>query len=145
MRADTEHDVFAPDTGTTIQPNLSRGGTVARVLIADDAAIIRNVVREMLEQGGHVVVAEAGNGEEAIARYAETKPDLAIIDANMPVLDGFGAVAAIREHDPDARLIVASVHTTADRAERAAGHDAAFLHKPFEPTALLAAVDDALR
>ncbi len=117
---------------------------MAKVLIADDAAIVRKVVREMLEQGGHEVVAEAADGEEAVARFEEAKPDVAILDVNMPGIDGFAAAARIRELDPDARVIVASVHATGDRDDRAAEVGVRFLRKPFDLPVLLAVIDEAL-
>jgi two-component system chemotaxis response regulator CheY len=116
---------------------------VARVLIADDAAIVRSVMRRMLEDGGHAVVGEAGNGAEAVALFRECSPDVAIVDGNMPVLDGFGAAVAMREADPAVRVVIASVHDTPARVQRAAHVGAAFLRKPFDSAALLAAVAGA--
>jgi two-component system, chemotaxis family, chemotaxis protein CheY len=113
---------------------------VARVLIADDAAIVRSMMRRMLEEGGHAVVAEAANGREAVARFAEHRPDLAIVDGNMPVLDGFEAAAAIRDLDPDAMVVIASVHDTPARVQRASAVGAVFLRKPFDSAALLDSV-----
>jgi two-component system, chemotaxis family, chemotaxis protein CheY len=137
--------MFKPDGSPSITKGAcggqtGRGGTVARVLIADDAAIVRKVIREMLEQAGHGVAAEATNGEEAVTRFAETAPDLAIIDVNMPVLDGFSAVAEIRRTSPGARLILASVHATEPRIQRAGQLGTGFLLKPFDRDALVDAV-----
>jgi DNA-binding NarL/FixJ family response regulator len=101
------------------------------------------MMRRMLEEGGHAVVAEAGDGQEAVALFQECSPDVAIVDGNMPVLDGFDAAVAMRHLDPSVRVVVASVHDTPARIQRAAQAGAAFLSKPFDSARLLAAVSDA--
>jgi two-component system chemotaxis response regulator CheY len=110
---------------------------VARVLIADDSAIVRLVLRDMLEKAGHEVIAEAENGEEAIVRFAESRPDVSVIDVNMPVLDGFAAADSLRQVRPNARLVLASVYVTPSRAARARAIGARLLAKPFTTEELL--------
>lgn len=80
-----------------------------RVLLADDHPVVRAGLVALLEQPGGVrVVAQATQGEEAVAGWQASQPDVGLIDLNMPVLDGFGAVAAIRRQAPQARLVVMS-------------------------------------
>jgi two-component system chemotaxis response regulator CheY len=110
---------------------------VARVLIADDSAIVRLVMREMLEKAGHEVIAEAENGEQAILRFAESRPDVSVIDVNMPVLDGFTAAENLRRVRPNARLVLASVYVTPSRVHRAMEIGTRLLPKPFTAEELL--------
>lgn len=117
---------------------------MARVLVADDAAFVRKVVAEMLAHGGHELVGEAGTGAEAVELYRRLRPDVAIIDVNMPGGDGYSAASEILAHDPAGRIVMASVYLDASRLveERVSG-TVDFLSKPFELRSLLAAVERA--
>jgi two-component system, chemotaxis family, chemotaxis protein CheY len=117
---------------------------MARVLVADDAAIVRKIVGEMLESGGHTVVGEAATGEDAVRLFAELRPDVSVLDVNMPAGDGMAAAQEIRAIDVRARLIIASVLATRARVQHTVELDAAFLAKPFESEALLRAVEQVL-
>ena len=78
-----------------------------RVLIADDHAIVRKGIRALLsEAGGFEVVGEAGNGQEAVLRAAETHPDVILMDLLMPVMDGIEATRQITSQQPKARILV---------------------------------------
>jgi two-component system, NarL family, response regulator len=78
-----------------------------RVLVADDHPVVRAGLVALLELEGDLrVVFEAGHGEEAVAGWQAHEPDVGLIDLSMPVLDGFGALAAIRRTAGDARLVV---------------------------------------
>lgn len=79
-----------------------------RILIADDAAFMRMVLRKLLETAGHEVVGEAANGEQAVLEYKRLKPDLVTMDITMPVMDGIIATKEIRRFDPKAKIIVTS-------------------------------------
>jgi two-component system chemotaxis response regulator CheY len=114
---------------------------LARVLIADDAAFVRKVLREMLAGAGHDVVAEAATGEEAVSAYHDVRPDIAVLDVNMPVLDGLAAAEAIKTAYPAAKLILASVLVHDSRVRRAVALQAVLLTKPFDSSALLDAVE----
>jgi two-component system chemotaxis response regulator CheY len=121
-----------------------RGTQMARVLIADDAAIIRMVIGEMLRRGGHEVAGEAETGEAAVRMYAELDPDLAIIDVNMPG-DGLTAATRIRESNAHARLIIVSVLAgSPTRMAKVAELRASYVVKPFDEEELLTAVAEAL-
>jgi two-component system chemotaxis response regulator CheY len=112
------------------------------VLVADDAAIVRKVVAEMLAEAGYEVVAEAADGFEAIALYEQHRPDIVVIDVNMPQLDGIDAAIRIRRTYPTARIVVATVYVTEKRLRRMAkigGVD--ILMKPFESRKLVEAIE----
>jgi two-component system, NarL family, response regulator LiaR len=85
---------------TTIRP-------VIRVMIADDHAIVRKGIRALLSEAeGFEVVAEAGDGQEAVRRAEETQPDVILMDLLMPVMDGIEATRQITARRPDARVLV---------------------------------------
>ena len=79
-----------------------------RVAIVDDTADLRFLLRHALERGGMEVVAEAGDGREAIEVVRQTHPDVVLLDLAMPVLDGRAALPGIRREAPAARIIVLS-------------------------------------
>ena len=112
--------------------------TAPRVVIAEDEALIRLDLREMLEEEGYEVVAEAADGEQAVALVTEHRPDLAVLDVKMPVLDGISAaeqIAAARIA-PVVMLTAFSQRELVERA-RAAGA-MAYLVKPFSKADLRA-------
>ncbi len=79
-----------------------------RVLIVDDASFMRLMLKNILVQGGFEVVGEADNGQKAIERYKELKPDIVTLDITMPELDGLSAAKEIIKYDPDAKIIMCS-------------------------------------
>lgn len=82
-----------------------------RILIADDHAVVREGTRQLLEHEADMeVVAEASDGEEAVRLVGETKPDVAIIDINMPKLDGIGATKKIKELYPKTTVLILSAY-----------------------------------
>jgi response regulator NasT len=115
-----------------------------RVVIAEDEALIRLDLREMLEEEGYQVVAEAADGESAVALVLEHRPDLAVLDVKMPRLDGISAaeqIAAARAA-PVVMLTAFSQRELVERA-RAAGA-MAYLVKPFSKADLVPAVEMAM-
>jgi two-component system chemotaxis response regulator CheY len=117
---------------------------MARVLIADDAAIVRMVIGEMLRRGGHEVAGEAETGDAAVQLHAELGPDLAIIDVNMPG-GGLTAATRIRECNAHARLIIMSVlEASPARLAAATQLRASYVGKPFDENELLSAVGEVL-
>lgn len=110
------------------------------VLVADDAALVRMILRDILGAEGYVV-SEAVNGRDAIERFAEIRPDVAILDITMPEMDGLTAMREILKRDPDARVIVVSAQLCAELREQAMADGAAdFIAKPFPPQRLLDSV-----
>ena len=81
---------------------------MANVLIVDDAAFMRMSIRNILENNGFDVIAEASNGAEAIVQYLTHKPDLVTMDISMPVMEGLEAVKQICSKDKTAKIIMVS-------------------------------------
>jgi response regulator NasT len=114
-----------------------------RVLIADDDPIIRLDLKQMLENLGYEVVAEAGDGQQAIEQAQSTRPDICILDVKMPVMDGIEAVTHIAEENiaPTILLTAYSDKELVDRAKSAGVF--AYLVKPFKPSDLPPAIEVA--
>jgi DNA-binding NarL/FixJ family response regulator len=92
----------------------------ATVLVVDDHALFRTGVANIISQEADLsVVAEAGNGAEAIEAFERHRPDVTLLDLRMPVMDGVEAVRRIREKDPAARVIVLTTYDTDDEIARA--------------------------
>ena len=79
-----------------------------RILLVDDAAFIRRVMRSILEQNGYIDIEEAQNGLEAIEKYQKRRPDLVILDIVMPEMDGIECLKELKKIDPDANAIMCS-------------------------------------
>ncbi len=79
-----------------------------KVLIVDDAAFMRMMLHKILESAGHEVVGEAVDGEDAIIKFKELKPDLVTMDITMPNKNGIEATKAIRAIDPSAKILMTS-------------------------------------
>jgi response regulator NasT len=114
-----------------------------RVLIAEDEALIRLDLKEMLEEEGYTVVAEVGDGRQAVEQAREQRPDLVILDIQMPELDGLSAaeeIAAARV----APVIVLTAFSQRELVERARDAGAmAYLVKPFSKNDLVPAIEVA--
>jgi two-component system, chemotaxis family, chemotaxis protein CheY len=118
---------------------------MARVLVVDDAAFMRKMVSDALTKGGHEIVGEAGDGNEAVLRYQELSPEVMILDITMPDKDGLAALDEIMTLDPGARVVMCSAlgqETKVLQAIRAGAKD--FVVKPFQADRVLGAVDKAL-
>ena len=81
---------------------------MAGILVVDDAEFIRTLLKDILSGNGHHVVGEAANGDEAVMKYIDLKPDLVTMDIVMPKSTGIDAVKAIRAEDPKARIVMIS-------------------------------------
>ena len=75
------------------------------ILICDDAAFMRMMIKDILTKNGYNVVGEAENGKIAVDKYAELSPDLVLLDITMPEMDGIGALKAIKEKDPNREMV----------------------------------------
>jgi len=116
-------------------------GDSVRVLVADDAAIIRLVVGQLLAGCGCTVVAEAATGRGAVEAYVEHRPDVTLLDLNMPDGDGVSAAASIRELEADAPIILASVFVADARLQQWDGASRVqVLEKPFAAETVRAAL-----
>ena len=116
--------------------------TPVRILVAEDEALIRMDLVEMLQEAGYDVVAQATNGEEAIALATEHQPDLAILDVKMPVLDGISAAEKIISIAPVLMLTAFSQKELIDRARDAGVM--AYVVKPFTIGDLVPAIEIAI-
>ena len=109
-----------------------------RVLVVDDALIIRKRIRDIAEEAGWEVVGEAKDGEEAVALYEQQRPDLVTLDIVMPKLDGVAALRQLIQHDPQARVVmVSAVNQKEKLAECIQAGAIDFIVKPFEKASLL--------
>jgi response regulator NasT len=113
-----------------------------RILVAEDETLIRMDLVEMLTEAGYEVIAQATNGEEAIELAIEHKPDLAILDVQMPVLDGISAAERIIAIAPVLMLTAFSQRELVDRARDAGVM--AYVVKPFTISDLVPAIEIAV-
>jgi two-component system, response regulator PdtaR len=115
-----------------------------RVVIAEDEALIRMDLAEMLHEEGYDVVAEAGDGETAVKLAQEHRPDLVILDVKMPVLDGISAAERIAE-ERVAPVLILTAFSQRELVERAREAGAmAYLVKPFSKSDLVPAIEMAV-
>jgi two-component system chemotaxis response regulator CheY len=111
----------------------------ARTLVADDASFMREMIREILEPEGFEVVAEAGDGVEAVEMWKQHHPDIVTMDIVMPKRSGIEAVKSIVELDPGAKIVMCSAlgqEALVMEALRAGAKD--FIVKPFKPDVVVA-------
>lgn len=112
-----------------------------RVMVCDDAAFMRMVIKDILVKNGYEIAAEAENGLKAVEQYPEAKPDLVLMDITMPEVDGIEAVRRIKALDPNANVIMCSAmgqQAMVIEAIQAGAKD--FIVKPFQANRVLEAV-----
>ena len=115
-----------------------------RVVIAEDEALIRLDLKEMLEEDGYLVVGEAGDGESAVKLVTELRPDLVILDVKMPILDGISAAERIAG-ERIAPVIMLTAFSQRELVERARAAGAmSYLVKPFTKADLVPAIEMAV-
>jgi response regulator NasT len=132
-----------PQQITARQESPVSDAPVRRVLIAEDEALIRLDLKEMLEEEGYAVIGEAGDGEEAIQLAEELRPDLVILDVKMPRMDGIAAAEAIADRRI-APVVILTAFSQRDLVERARAAGAmAYLVKPFQKKDLLPTIEMA--
>lgn len=111
---------------------------MAKILIVDDAAFMRMMVRGIFLEAGYEIVGEAENGREGVRKYKELKPDLVTMDITMPEMNGIEAVQEIVAYDPNAKVIMCSAmgqQSMVLDAIKAGAKD--FLVKPFNKEKVL--------
>lgn len=116
-----------------------------KVLVVDDAAFMRMMIKDILRKGGYEVVGEAEDGSKAVEKYKELRPDLVTMDITMPDMDGITAVKEIRKLDGNAQIIMCSAmgqQAMVIDAIQAGAKD--FVVKPFQPERVLEAVRKVL-
>ncbi|GGK13688.1 chemotaxis protein CheY [Caldalkalibacillus thermarum] len=118
---------------------------MAKVLVVDDAAFMRMMIKDILTKNGYEVVGEAADGQQAVEQYKELKPDLVTMDITMPEMDGITALKKIREIDPEAKVIMCSAmgqQAMVIDAIQAGAKD--FIVKPFQADRVLEAIKKVL-
>lgn len=116
-----------------------------RILVVDDAAFMRMMLKDILTKGGYEVCGEAGDGVEALSKYNELKPDLVTLDITMPNKDGIAALKDIRATDPNARCIMCSAmgqQSMVIEAIQSGARD--FIVKPFQAERVLESIKKVL-
>lgn len=116
-----------------------------KVLVVDDAAFMRMMIKDILRKGGYEVIGEAEDGSKAVEKFKELRPDLVTMDITMPDMDGISAVKEIRKIDPNAMIIMCSAmgqQAMVIDAIQAGAKD--FVVKPFQPERVLEAVRKVL-
>ena len=111
------------------------------ILICDDAAFMRMMIKDILTKNGYNVVGEAENGAKGVEKYNELKPDLVLMDITMPEMDGIAALKAIKANDPGASVIMCSAmgqQAMVIESIQAGAKD--FIVKPFQADRVLEAV-----
>ena len=114
---------------------------MAKVMICDDAAFMRMMIKDILTKNGYEIAAEAENGQKAVEKYPEEKPDLVLMDITMPEMDGIQALKKIKEMDPAAKVIMCSAmgqQAMVIEAIQSGAKD--FIVKPFQAERVLEAV-----
>ena len=115
------------------------------ILICDDAAFMRMMIKDILTKNGYNVAGEAENGQVAVDKYMEVKPDLVMMDITMPEMDGIQALKEIRAKDPSANVIMCSaMGQQAMVIESIQSGAKDFIVKPFQPDRVLEAVRKAV-
>lgn len=116
-----------------------------KILIVDDAAFMRMMIKDILTKNDFEVVGEAGDGQEAIDKYKEHKPDLVMMDITMPDMDGITSLKEIIKIDPQAKIIMCSAmgqQAMVIDAIQAGAKD--FIVKPFQGDRVLEAIKKTL-
>ena len=118
---------------------------MARILIVDDSKTSRNFLRNMLEQAGHEIVAEAVDGAEGVEKFKVYRPDITTMDITMPKLGGIEAVREIIEDDPDAKIImVTAAGQKANMIEALKKGAADFIQKPFDMDVIVNTIEKVM-
>ena len=116
------------------------------ILICDDAAFMRMMIKDILTKNGYNIAGEAENGAKAVEKYAELKPDLVLMDITMPEMDGIQALKKIRESDPNAAIIMCSaMGQQAMVIESIQSGAKDFIVKPFQADRVIEAVQEGCR
>ncbi|GER65634.1 chemotaxis protein CheY [Weizmannia acidilactici] len=116
-----------------------------KILIVDDAAFMRMMIKDILTKNGYEVVAEAADGAQAIEKYREYRPDLVTMDITMPEVDGISALKEIKKIDPNAKVIMCSAmgqQAMVIDAIQAGAKD--FIVKPFQADRVIEAIQKTL-
>jgi two-component system, chemotaxis family, chemotaxis protein CheY len=116
-----------------------------KIMLVDDAAFMRMMIKDTLQKNGYTEIVEAGNGEQAINTYVAEKPDLVLMDITMPVMDGLEALRRLKEMDSSVKVVMCSAmgqETMVVDALKLGAKD--FIVKPFKPDRIMKTVNSIL-
>lgn len=116
-----------------------------KILVVDDAAFMRMMIKDILGKNGYEVIGEAQDGAVAVEKYKELKPDLVTMDITMPEMDGIAALKEIKKFDPNAKVIMCSAmgqQAMVIDAIQAGAKD--FIVKPFQADRVIEAIKKTL-
>ncbi len=116
-----------------------------KIMLVDDAAFMRMMIKDTLKKNGYTEVIEAGNGEQAITLYQEENPELVLMDITMPVMDGLEALRRLRVIDPEIKVVMCSAmgqETMVVDALKLGAKD--FIVKPFKPDRIMKTVNSLI-
>jgi two-component system chemotaxis response regulator CheY len=115
------------------------------ILIVDDTLFMRTLLKNILFSGGHTIVGEAANGEEAVTKYKELKPNLVTMDIVMPKMNGIESLKAIKQIDPNAKVIMCTAVGQEQMVKLAVKSGAkGYVVKPFQAPKVLEEVKNVL-
>ncbi|HEY3423500.1 MAG TPA: response regulator [Negativicutes bacterium] len=118
---------------------------MAKILVCDDSTFMRMMLKKILIDNGHEVIAEAADGKQAVQLHRQHKPDLTTMDITMPKMDGIEAVRMIHEEDPMARIVmVTALGQRAIITEAIKAGAADFIIKPFDAQQIMATIQKVL-
>ena len=118
---------------------------MAKIMLVDDAAFMRMMIKKALSSSGYTDFVEAQDGAEAVKKYEEEKPDMVIMDITMPNMDGLQALKKIRESDPGAKVVMCTAmgqESIVVDAIKSGARD--FVVKPFDAQRIIQTVNDIL-
>lgn len=116
-----------------------------RILVVDDAAFMRMMLKDILTKNGYEIAGEANSGTDGVAKYNELKPDLVTLDITMPEMDGITALQEIRKSDPKAVVVMCSAmgqQAMVIESIQAGAKD--FIVKPFQADRVVEAIRKAI-
>ncbi len=116
-----------------------------KIMLVDDAAFMRMMIKDTLQKNGYTEIVEAGNGEQAVNTYVAEKPDLILMDITMPVMDGLEALKKLKEMDSGVKVVMCSAmgqETMVVDALKLGAKD--FIVKPFKPDRIMKTVNSIL-
>ena len=117
----------------------------ARVLVVDDAVVMRMMIKDILSKNGFEIVGEAQNGAEAVEKYKDLRPDVVTMDMVMPGVDGIAAVKQIVLQDPAAKILMCtSLGQEALLNEAMQAGATSYITKPFQPSKILESIEKVL-
>jgi two-component system chemotaxis response regulator CheY len=114
------------------------GSVKPKVMVVDDDRMTMEMLKYILRSEDYLVVGQASNGADAVIQCVELKPDILLLDINMPKMDGIQALEEIRKANPEVMVLMVSADSTMDKVNEALQKGAAgFVVKPIKPASLL--------